>query len=384
MSESKSRPKMCPSCGKLMGIARECPYCGADTGALGTRMKAVSRAVERAGEGHGTPATFVLLVVMTAIYIASIAFGGTQDSGGNIALLFAPTSATQTRLGAMIPSLVDAGEWWRLVTGNFLHWGVLHLLMNALAIWAMGRAYEDEVGPSQLVGLFLVSAIGGFAFSYAVGPEARVVAGASAGGFGLIGAVIGRRRLVDGNFRDRRTIQAIEVAVINMILGMAVSADNYAHFGGLVVGALIAYLQARFARQTLVWTGLAAGTVLLSGVSFALALTTTPLPDVDDVNATLTCRAKAVAAVSGDDGAPNPAAAEVADACFARLRPLGDDVDAKVKAVRVGLARAVAGRTKGSLEEERKGVAAVFTAAHELDQWVVDYAKKLGLELVDK
>ncbi|MFO0750026.1 MAG: rhomboid family intramembrane serine protease [Myxococcota bacterium] len=386
MAPENGRPKMCPSCGKLMGIARICPYCGADSQAIGTRLKSAGRAASvpaSAADGHGMPVTFVLVLIMVGIFVASIAFGGTAESSGAMSL-FSPTTDTQVRLGAMLPGLVKDGEWWRLVTANFLHGGVLHLLMNCLAIWVIGKAYEDEVGPAPMLGLFLLSCFGGFTLSFLLGPEHRLVVGASAGAFGLVGAVIGRRRLLDGNFRDRRTLQAIQLAALNIIITLGMNVDNYAHVGGLLVGAVVAYLQARFERKALVWSGIAAATALISVTSFAFALTTPALPRFNEVSRALNCRNMLTEAVSLETDSPNLEPASRMLDCLEKVPPMEGEGGARVEAMKKGLRRAMSGRQKGALSDERGGVKDLYEAAIGFDRWVRGWADRLGYGLSDK
>ncbi len=70
----------------------------------------------------------------------------------------------------------------------FLHGDGLHILLNALALWALGRLCEALYGPARFLWLFLMSGICGACFSWLGGNESSV--GASGGIFGLMGAAI--------------------------------------------------------------------------------------------------------------------------------------------------------------------------------------------------
>lgn len=369
------RPRMCPSCGKLMGVARECPYCGADAGAIGTKLKALGRAATKSGEGFGTPVTVGLLVAMIGIYLASIAFGGVSERGG--LMMLSPTPDSQIRLGSMLTTLVSAGEWWRIVTGNFLHWGALHLLSNAIGIYFVGRMYEEEVGSAGMFSLFMLACIGGFAFSYAAGPEIRNVAGASAGAFGLMGAFIGRRRMLDGHFRERATLVAIQFVAINFIAGLALGADNYAHFGGLAIGLVVAYVQARYPSARVFWTAVAGALLALTAVSFGFALSN-DTPAVSGLEDVARCRDLAFQSIDTEGNTPNPERAERALSCLGRLPHISDEADPLLHRVQDSLKRAVNGRMSGAFAEERRGVNDLLRAVHDLDNWFDATMRKFG------
>ncbi|MEZ5238876.1 MAG: rhomboid family intramembrane serine protease [Microthrixaceae bacterium] len=52
------------------------------------------------------------------------------------------------------------GEWYRLVTGGFLHDGLLHLGMNMFLLWLLGQALEPALGRAQFVAVYFVSLLG--------------------------------------------------------------------------------------------------------------------------------------------------------------------------------------------------------------------------------
>jgi rhomboid protease GluP len=368
---------MCPSCGKLMGTGRICPYCGADAGSVGMRLRVAGR--RASGGDQGTPATFVLLVVMVGIYLASIAFGGVAEGGGALGFL-APTSETQTRLGALVPSLIDQGEWWRIVTAIFLHGGIIHLLMNGLFMWVLGRAYEEEVGAARFLGLFLGAGIVGFIASYSFGGHEAV--GASGGGFGLVGAVIGRRRVLDGNFRDPRTMRAFELAILNLAIGFAIPGiDNWAHLGGLVTGVAIGFLQTRFEGARVAWTALGVGLALVALTSGVMAVTSTPRKHVPtQVVETNKCMVLAARAPDLTQTTVDVEAAERAARCFEHVGPIGiASLDAARLDMLEGITQAARGRRGGSVSDERRGLERLVRGVDAFIRDVDDNGERYGV-----
>jgi membrane associated rhomboid family serine protease len=109
---------------------------------------------------------------------------------GAITLFVGPTSdvGVLTRSGALVRGLVDGGEWWRIFTCVFVHVGGLHLLVNVIGMWFVGRVAEDLFGTTRTFALFGIAGFAGAVASY-LASEAGISAGASGALFGLLGAV---------------------------------------------------------------------------------------------------------------------------------------------------------------------------------------------------
>lgn len=122
-----------------------------------------------------TLVTQVLLASFLAVFVLS----GPKGMSGDISDLH--------RRFALNALDVRNGEWWRLVTCGFLHFGLIHLLFNGWAMWNVGQALERGLGRWRFVGLFLVSVLGGSAGALLLTPNA-FTAGASGGLFGLFAA----------------------------------------------------------------------------------------------------------------------------------------------------------------------------------------------------
>jgi rhomboid protease GluP len=148
-----------------------------------------------------------------------------------------------TRWGAMRDVKLDAGELWRLVSCVFLHGDGLHMLLNGLALFALGRLCEALYGPARFLWLFLVAGVCGASFSWLGGNSTSV--GASGGIFGLMGAamVFGwryRHRLPEPmSYFLRRSL--LPWVVLNLAIGLFIPfIDNLGHIGGLIGGTLLA------------------------------------------------------------------------------------------------------------------------------------------------
>jgi membrane associated rhomboid family serine protease len=156
-----------------------------------------------------------------------------------------PTTQTATllRFGANWRELVWRGEVWRLATSMFLHIGLLHLVWNGWFGFRLCSVAESALGPWRFLLLYLASGIVGSAASV-IGHDA-VSAGASGALFGLIGWRLFELRRASGSFKAFVEDPGIrkELTWIGMwfVLGAFAGFDNYAHGGGLVMGALVGW-----------------------------------------------------------------------------------------------------------------------------------------------
>jgi membrane associated rhomboid family serine protease len=159
---------------------------------------------------------------------------------------------------------VSNGEYYRLVTSMFVHYGPIHLLANMWALWVIGRVLESALGPLRYTILYFVAGIGGSVAVYLFAPSVQS-AGASGAIFGLFAAlfIIFKRLRLD-------TSQLVPVIVINVIISFAPGISFAAHFGGAVTGAIVAWVMAYAPqrRRNLITSGVIAGLLVL----FAIAI----------------------------------------------------------------------------------------------------------------
>ena len=144
-------------------------------------------------------------------------------------------------LGAKVNFYIEQGEIYRLVTAMFLHGGLMHIVFNMYALYALGDLTEQTYGKSGYVSIYFISGITASILSYILSPAVSV--GASGAIFGLLGAA-----LVFG-FQERDRIgkdfltNIGSVVVLNVIIGFSQSnIDNAGHFGGLIGGIIIALI----------------------------------------------------------------------------------------------------------------------------------------------
>lgn len=175
--------------------------------------------------------SLALMIACGVVFACQVAGGGTNQI------------VRLRELGALVPDLVHQGEVWRLVSANFLHGNLNHLLGNMLLLFVLGMACEHGFGRRQFMLLYVVSGILGSLCSLLGG---RISVGASGAIFGLAGALIAlfwrhRDRL---HLRDRRFAVVLMVwAGYQLLLGLLTPhVDNLAHLGGLLGGAILGLL----------------------------------------------------------------------------------------------------------------------------------------------
>lgn len=143
--------------------------------------------------------------------------------------------------GAVYGPLVKEGEYWRLLTGMFVHASALHLVNNLFGLFCAGAFVERRFGFGWLVTTFFFGGVGGSLWSIWWSPE-RISVGASGGIFGVAGFALlliltQRQRFA----RERGSLLAIAAIYfgLNLLVGLLPSVDLAAHIGGTMVGVLI-------------------------------------------------------------------------------------------------------------------------------------------------
>jgi len=260
--------RMCPHCRAFITIKdRVCPYCDE---AVAPRQVSRDDSSHLIGGfiPHFRFNTTIILLLNFGLYIATIIFsmrGGNSDAVMNLDI------RTLVSFGAKWNTGLAQGEYWRLVTAGFLHGGLFHILMNSWVLFDLGAQVEELYGSSRMLVIYFIATVGGFYASAMWSPAISV--GASAGLFGLIGAMIAlgvrHRNPMGAAIRGMYLRWAIYGIVFGMLPGFRT--DNAAHIGGLVAGFGIAYLAGTPGRQGVVeniWRATSWFCILMTAVSF--------------------------------------------------------------------------------------------------------------------
>jgi membrane associated rhomboid family serine protease len=230
---------ICPDCMNAAAVGFQCPDCvregnksvraartvfgGSLAGANGVVTKVLM------GLNIGVFVLTVLVAALNGVENAMRTLTGQGGSGLHYWLDMIPLALGTN--GDIIG--VAVGEYWRLLTAGFMHYGVLHLLLNMWALWILGHEVERMVGRWRYVSVYLLTGLGGIIAVYLFGAVNGPVAGASASVFGLFGALFAFFRKLRIDPRGLITIVAI-----NFFAGIFLNVSWLGHLGGLVVGAI--------------------------------------------------------------------------------------------------------------------------------------------------
>lgn len=147
--------------------------------------------------------------------------------------------------GLKVNDLILAGQWWRLITPVFLHANLLHIGFNMYALWVLGPELERHFGHLPFLALYLLSGFGGVVLSFLLTQSASL--GASTAIFGLLaaqGVFVYLNRKLFGRRAQLMLRNIVNIAVINLLIGLTPGIDNWGHVGGLLGGGLFALIAA--------------------------------------------------------------------------------------------------------------------------------------------
>jgi membrane associated rhomboid family serine protease len=240
LSCSECGRPICVDCMTVAPVGIRCPeHSGKPRG-----TQRVTQKVRRVGsETTGSLITRALIGINVLVYLIQLGQGaGVSANSGWIfehgSLVSNAVYSDGTAAG------LAHGEWWRLITAAFLHYGPIHLGMNMLALWWFGGIVEHALGRWRFLLLYLVSGLAGSAGALLADPHAITV-GASGAIFGMLGALFILEYQATGSF----TGQAMTMIAINLAFSFAVPHISYGgHIGGLVGGILGTLALSRFGR----------------------------------------------------------------------------------------------------------------------------------------
>ncbi|MFF0018388.1 rhomboid family intramembrane serine protease [Streptomyces sp. NPDC005374] len=261
---------ICPDCMREAAVGHQCPEC----------VKEGARSVRQARTAFGGRITAVPLVTYVLIGLNVLAYIGELVRPAIVdrfemlgAGLVGPDGGhyvwQDTYPADFHTEGVVDGEWYRLLTGAFLHlpptggtFGILHIVMNMVSLWNIGRVVEAQLGRVRYLALYLLSALGGSVLVLLLAPHQPTL-GASGAIFGLGAAyyVMARRLGAD--------MAQVNRFMGGLLLWLVISAaltSWQGHLGGLLSGAAVtlAYAYApRNGRRALVQAGACAVLLVL-------------------------------------------------------------------------------------------------------------------------
>lgn len=236
---------ICPDCMRSAAVGHQCPEC------VNEGRKAQKTARTPFGGRLQTSTTPVITYALIAVNVL-------------VAILQNGSASVESEFVLWPPAVAD-GQWYRLVTSAFMHYGLMHLLFNMWALYVVGPPLEAWLGRLRYGALYGLSALGGAVLVYLLSPLNAATAGASGAVFGLFGAMFVVARKMRSDIRGIAAIIIINLVftfVYPLISGQGISWEG--HVGGLVTGAAIAAVYAYAPRtgRALVQGGVSAAVLV--------------------------------------------------------------------------------------------------------------------------
>ncbi|MCW2901591.1 MAG: Rhomboid family protein [Streptosporangiaceae bacterium] len=239
---------ICPDCMRSAAVGHQCVECVSEGG----KSVRASRTLFGGRVSQRPVVTYTLIAVNVLVFLLQYA-----------------TANVEARYG-LWPRAVAHGEYERLLTSAFLHYGPVHLLFNMWALYVVGQPLELWLGRLRFAVLYLMSALGGSVFVLLFSPLNTNTAGASGAVFGLFAAVfVVARRM---RFEAKGIMFLI---LLNLLITFTFPGISWqGHIGGLVTGAVLAaaYAYAPRARQALIQASATIAVAVAFGVLIAVRL----------------------------------------------------------------------------------------------------------------
>jgi len=220
----------------------------------------------------GYVVTPILLLINIAIFIIMVSNGIS---------FMEPGAQSMITWGANFKPLTLDGEWYRLFTCCFIHFGILHLAFNMYALIYIGLLLEGRLGTSRFLAGYILTGIISSAASLWWN-DFVISGGASGAIFGMYGLFLAllTTNVIDKSLRQPMLVSIGIFIVINLFNGFAVTGiDNAAHVGGLVSGIIIGYLFVPALRKpesaSLKFGSIAVATLFVASTLFTIFSTTT-------------------------------------------------------------------------------------------------------------
>ena len=224
---SRCERPICGRCAIPASVGQHCPECVAEARRSAPKVRTVLAAT--------APTTRAILIVTAAVFLGQLFIPGLTG-----------------RFQAL-PIAMANGDWWRFLTPMLVHAGAFHLLMNGYVLFMIGPAVEQRYGPARYLAVYVAAGLGGSIASFAFNHPYQPSVGASGAILGLIGALMVDlyRRKDSPNTKVQRAAMwrwlalIFGIGIASQILGALgvrfILIDNYAHAGGLILGAAIGY-----------------------------------------------------------------------------------------------------------------------------------------------
>lgn len=226
---------ICPDCMTPTPVGMRCPDCANQKTQVRTIRSTTTDPI----------ATYVLIAINVLAFLGTGDFGVGDDNHSRAfidgALLGQGFSSTDGLIG------VAHGEWYRLITGGFMHSGILHIAFNMYLLYVLGQLLEPALGTPRFLAIYFVSLLGGSFGALLLEPDTLTV-GASGAVFGLMaaGVIVLHDRGIDPMQSGLLPTIVLNLAITFLIPGISIGG----HIGGLVAGALAGVAVTQLGRRS--------------------------------------------------------------------------------------------------------------------------------------
>src|SRR3954468_22245088 len=215
---------ICTECMTAAPVGQRCPEHSGKAQGVSRMTTGIRRAATTGSTGI---VTRILIGINVLVYLAELLQGaGVNAASGSIYAGGVLVASARDFQGHVLPASLGVGnligvahgDWWRLITAAFLHYGPIHLGLNMLALWWLGAPVEMALGRARFLAIYLVSGLAGSAGALVLSPHS-VTVGASGAIFGLLGAGLVLER--QGSYVLGGS--AMGLIVINLVLSFALA-----------------------------------------------------------------------------------------------------------------------------------------------------------------
>ncbi|UZF56455.1 rhomboid family intramembrane serine protease [Gordonia polyisoprenivorans] len=223
----------CPGCLHPAAVGQHCDECVRGDGARGSGRQDIRRpdfgdrgirsVVTRPVRARRPLATYTLIAINVVVFAYTIYAAHSFNVEVSGPLLH----------GELVRGNVFLGQYWRLLTAGFSHYSLIHLAVNMISLYILGRDLEIALGIGRFVMVYMTALLGGSAaVMIAQSNEARS-AGASGAIYGLMGAML----IVVLRLRVSPA-PVLTIIAINLVMSFSIPGISLAaHVGGLLFGA---------------------------------------------------------------------------------------------------------------------------------------------------
>ena len=238
MTKHQRQSILCPKCRKLISVDETiCPYCGL------TRPGSLwKNNIITLGFSNTDQLIKTIIYVNVGMFIISLLLNSRLPGlSTNPFYILSPENTSLLLLGATGTIPIDRlHRWWTIVSANYLHGGILHILFNMIAFKQLAPLVAREYGVYRMFIIYTLSGIIGFRISYLAGVTFTI--GASAAICGLMGSILYYGKSRGGIYGQSIYKQVAGWAVGLFLFGLIVPGiNNWGHGGGIVAGIILGF-----------------------------------------------------------------------------------------------------------------------------------------------